>query len=122
MSELASESVSWSLREALPDAALAKIARMRDVLEAMRRKGVRRIGFSSTGSIYGEPELIPTAELDFRGTYVKDNVEKEGIGAPLVAVRQRHSSSISAIRRSPSSNSTPSFPTINVCPQRARSC
>lgn len=34
-------------------------------------------------------ELIPTDELDFRGTYVNDNVTKEGIGAPLVAVRHR---------------------------------
>jgi pimeloyl-ACP methyl ester carboxylesterase len=34
-------------------------------------------------------ELIPTDELDFRGTYVQDDVKKDGIGAPLVAVRQR---------------------------------
>jgi hypothetical protein len=34
-------------------------------------------------------ELIPTEELNFRGSYVKDDVKKEGIGAPLVAVRQR---------------------------------
>jgi pimeloyl-ACP methyl ester carboxylesterase len=34
-------------------------------------------------------ELIPTDQLDFHGTYVKDDVKKEGIGAPLVAVRQR---------------------------------
>ncbi|HEV2842807.1 MAG TPA: alpha/beta fold hydrolase, partial [Chthoniobacterales bacterium] len=34
-------------------------------------------------------ELIPTDELDFHGTYVKDDVKKDGIGAPLVAVRQR---------------------------------
>jgi predicted GNAT family acetyltransferase len=34
-------------------------------------------------------ELIPTDEIDFHGTYVKDDVKKEGIGAPLVAVRQR---------------------------------
>ena len=33
-----------------------------NVLEAMRQKGVRRIAFSSTGSIYGEPELFPTPE------------------------------------------------------------
>ena len=32
------------------------------VLEAMRAAGVRRIGFSSTGSIYGEPEVFPTPE------------------------------------------------------------
>lgn len=34
-------------------------------------------------------ELIPTDELDFRGTYVENDVKKEGIGAPLVAVRER---------------------------------
>jgi pimeloyl-ACP methyl ester carboxylesterase len=34
-------------------------------------------------------ELIPTEEIDFRGTYVKEKVQKDGIGAPLVAVRQR---------------------------------
>ena len=32
------------------------------VLEAMRANGVRKIGFSSTGSIYGEAEMIPTPE------------------------------------------------------------
>lgn len=33
-----------------------------NVLEAMRQNGVRRIAFSSTGSIYGEPEVFPTPE------------------------------------------------------------
>ena len=33
-----------------------------NVLEAMRAAGVRRIGFSSTGSVYGEPEVFPTPE------------------------------------------------------------
>lgn len=33
-----------------------------NVLEAMRRSGVRRIAFASTGSVYGEPELFPTPE------------------------------------------------------------
>lgn len=33
-----------------------------NVLEAMRANGVRRIAFSSTGSIYGEPEIVPTPE------------------------------------------------------------
>ena len=33
-----------------------------NVLEAMRANGVKRIGFSSTGSIYGEPEIFPTPE------------------------------------------------------------
>lgn len=32
------------------------------VLEAMRASGVRRIAFSSTGSIYGEPKVFPTPE------------------------------------------------------------
>jgi UDP-glucose 4-epimerase len=32
------------------------------VLEAMRLGGVRRIAFSSTGSVYGEPEVFPTPE------------------------------------------------------------
>ncbi len=32
------------------------------VLEAMRGNGIRRIGFASTGSIYGEPEVFPTPE------------------------------------------------------------
>lgn len=32
------------------------------VLEAMRANGVRRIAFASTGSIYGEAEVIPTPE------------------------------------------------------------
>ncbi|MBN8730701.1 MAG: NAD-dependent epimerase/dehydratase family protein [Acidobacteria bacterium] len=33
-----------------------------NVLEAMRRVGARRIAFSSTGSIYGEPTVFPTPE------------------------------------------------------------
>jgi UDP-glucose 4-epimerase len=33
-----------------------------NVLEAMRQNGVRRIAFSSTGSIYGEPTVFPTPE------------------------------------------------------------
>ena len=32
------------------------------VLEAMRANNVKRIGFSSTGSVYGEAEVIPTPE------------------------------------------------------------
>jgi UDP-glucose 4-epimerase len=32
------------------------------VLEAMRENGIRRIAFSSTGSIYGEPTVFPTPE------------------------------------------------------------
>jgi UDP-glucose 4-epimerase len=33
-----------------------------NVLEAMRRNGVKRIAFSSTGSVYGESPVIPTPE------------------------------------------------------------
>src|SRR5262245_55572683 len=33
-----------------------------NVLEAMRHVGARRIAFSSTGSIYGEPTVFPTPE------------------------------------------------------------
>lgn len=33
-----------------------------NVLEAMRGNGLRRLLFSSTGSIYGEPEVFPTPE------------------------------------------------------------
>jgi UDP-glucose 4-epimerase len=33
-----------------------------NVLEAMRRNGIGRIGFSSTGSVYGEAPVIPTPE------------------------------------------------------------
>ncbi len=33
-----------------------------NVLEAMRAAGARRVAFSSTGSIYGEPEVFPTPE------------------------------------------------------------
>jgi UDP-glucose 4-epimerase len=33
-----------------------------NLLEAMRAHGVTRIAFSSTGSVYGEPEVFPTPE------------------------------------------------------------
>jgi UDP-glucose 4-epimerase len=33
-----------------------------NVLEAMRQAGISQIAFSSTGSIYGEPEVFPTPE------------------------------------------------------------
>ena len=33
-----------------------------NVLEAMRHNGIRRIAFSSTGSVYGEAQVIPTPE------------------------------------------------------------
>jgi UDP-glucose 4-epimerase len=33
-----------------------------NVLEAMRTNDIRRLAFSSTGSVYGEPEIFPTPE------------------------------------------------------------
>ncbi len=33
-----------------------------NVLEAMRANGIRKIGFSSTGSVYGEAPMVPTPE------------------------------------------------------------
>lgn len=33
------------------------------LLEQMRKTGVRKIAFASTGSVYGEPSMIPTPEL-----------------------------------------------------------
>ena len=33
-----------------------------NVLEAMRANGIKRIAFSSTGSVYGESQMIPTPE------------------------------------------------------------
>lgn len=33
-----------------------------NVLEAMRLNGIKKIAFSSTGSIYGEPDIFPTPE------------------------------------------------------------
>jgi UDP-glucose 4-epimerase len=33
-----------------------------NVLEAMRAAGAKRIAFSSTGSVYGEPDIFPTPE------------------------------------------------------------
>ncbi|MEP6835801.1 MAG: NAD-dependent epimerase/dehydratase family protein [Gemmatimonas sp.] len=33
-----------------------------NVLEAMRANGIKRLIFSSTGSVYGEPEVFPTPE------------------------------------------------------------
>jgi UDP-glucose 4-epimerase len=33
-----------------------------NVLEAMRAQGVKQIAFSSTGSVYGEPDVFPTPE------------------------------------------------------------
>jgi UDP-glucose 4-epimerase len=33
-----------------------------NVLEAMKKSGVKRIAFASTGSVYGEPDVFPTPE------------------------------------------------------------
>ena len=33
-----------------------------NVLEAMRQNGIKNIAFSSTGSVYGEPQVFPTPE------------------------------------------------------------
>ncbi|MDM8542676.1 NAD-dependent epimerase/dehydratase family protein [Desulfococcaceae bacterium HSG9] len=33
-----------------------------NVLEAMRKNNIKKIAFSSTGSVYGEPEIFPTPE------------------------------------------------------------
>ncbi|ESS71604.1 putative UDP-glucose 4-epimerase [Methyloglobulus morosus KoM1] len=33
-----------------------------NVLEAMRKNGIKKIAFSSTGSVYGEAEVVPTPE------------------------------------------------------------
>jgi UDP-glucose 4-epimerase len=33
-----------------------------NVIEAMRHCGIRRLAFSSTGSVYGEPDVFPTPE------------------------------------------------------------
>jgi pimeloyl-ACP methyl ester carboxylesterase len=42
-------------------------------------------------------DLIPADELDYKGTYVKDHVTKEGIGAPLVAKRELTAQQASAM-------------------------
>jgi pimeloyl-ACP methyl ester carboxylesterase/predicted GNAT family acetyltransferase len=42
-------------------------------------------------------DLIPADELDLKGTYVKDHVKKDGIGAPLVAKRELTAQQASAL-------------------------
>src|SRR5438132_975060 len=42
-------------------------------------------------------DLVPADELDFKGTYVKDHVKKDGIGAPLVAERTLTAQQASAL-------------------------
>jgi pimeloyl-ACP methyl ester carboxylesterase len=41
-------------------------------------------------------DLIPTDEIEFHGSYVKDHVHKDGIGATLVAVRHRNAEEAAA--------------------------
>jgi UDP-glucose 4-epimerase len=57
----ANADVRWGLEHPLHDLEQNTIATS-NVLEAMRATGVKRIGFSSTGSVYGEPEIFPTPE------------------------------------------------------------
>jgi pimeloyl-ACP methyl ester carboxylesterase len=46
-------------------------------------------------------DLIPTDELSYHGAYVKDNVTKAGIGAPLVAVRRLTAKQAAALFMAP---------------------
>ena len=60
-----------------------------NVLEAMRAGGVRRIVFSSTGSVYGEPEVFPTPETApfpvQTSLYAASKLGAEGMIAAYVA-------------------------------------
>jgi len=57
----ANADVRWGLDRPLRDLEQNTIATS-NVLEAMRENGVTQIAFSSTGSVYGEPEVFPTPE------------------------------------------------------------
>jgi UDP-glucose 4-epimerase len=57
----ANADVRWGLEHPRHDLEQNTIATS-NVLEAMRASGVKRIAFSSTGSVYGEPEVFPTPE------------------------------------------------------------
>ncbi len=57
----ANADVRFGLQEPRRDLEQNTIATF-NVLEAMRANGIRRIAFSSTGSIYGEPKVFPTPE------------------------------------------------------------
>lgn len=46
-------------------------------------------------------DLIPTDEVNFHGTYVKEDVTKDGIGAPLVAVRHLTAAQAAALFTAP---------------------
>ena len=92
-----------------------------NVLEAMRANGVRRIAFSSTGSIYGEAAVFPTPEdAPFpiqTSLYGASKLAGEGLiagllrGLRLPGVRSSAScrSSASATRTATSSTSTSSL-------------
>jgi pimeloyl-ACP methyl ester carboxylesterase len=54
------------------------------------RSGLTLIGRNDPSKPEQNPalyDLIPTDELSYHGTYVKEDVRQDGIGAPLVAVR-----------------------------------
>jgi UDP-glucose 4-epimerase len=57
----ANADVRWGLERPRHDLEQNTIATS-TVLEAMRATGVKRIAFSSTGSVYGEPDVFPTPE------------------------------------------------------------
>ncbi len=57
----ANADVRWGLERPRRDLEQNTVATS-GVLEAMRARGVRRIVFSSTGSVYGEPTVFPTPE------------------------------------------------------------
>jgi UDP-glucose 4-epimerase len=57
----ANADVRWGLEQPLQDLQQNTISTS-NVLEAMRATGVKRIAFSSTGSVYGEPDVFPTPE------------------------------------------------------------
>jgi UDP-glucose 4-epimerase len=57
----ANADVRWGLEHPRRDLEQNTLATS-NVLEAMREHGVKRIAFSSTGSIYGEPQVFPTPE------------------------------------------------------------
>src|SRR6267142_6866495 len=46
-------------------------------------------------------DLIPTDQLNFHGAYVKEDVKKDGIGAPLVAVRHLTAAQAAALFMAP---------------------
>jgi UDP-glucose 4-epimerase len=57
----ANADVRWGLEHPRQDLEQNTIATA-NVLEAMRAGGVKQIAFSSTGSVYGEPQVFPTPE------------------------------------------------------------